>query len=204
MRVKEESGKAGLKLNIQNSKLMVSDPIASWQIDGEKVETVTHFLFLCSRITVDGDCSWEIKRRLLFGRKAMTNLEGDLKSGDITLLTKVHVVKAMDFPSLGKFVWIWKLDHKEGWVPEELMLLNCGAGEDSWESLGQQGDQINLSLRKSTLNIHWQDWCWSSNILATWCEELTHRKRPWCWERLRVGGEGDDRGWGGWMASPTQ
>ena len=202
MRVKEESGKAGLKLNIQNSKLMVSDPIASWQIDGEKVETVTHFLFLCSRITVDGDCSREIKRRLIFGRKAMTNLEGDLKSGDITLLTKVHVVKAMDFPS--SHVWIWKLDHKEGWVPEELMLLNCGAGEDSWESLGQQGDQINLSLRKSTLNIHWQDWCWSSNILATWCEELTHRKRPWCWERLRVGGEGDDRGWGGWMASPTQ
>ena len=202
MRVKEESGKAGLKLNIQNSKLMVSDPIASWQIDGEKVETVTHFLFLCSRITVDGDCSREIKRRLISGRKAMTNLEGDLKSGDITLLTKVHVVKAMDFPS--SHVWIWKLDHKEGWVPEELMLLNCGAGEDSWESLGQQGDQINLSLRKSTLNIHWQDWCWSSNILATWCEELTHRKRPWCWERLRVGGEGDDRGWGGWMASPTQ
>ena len=104
MRVKEESGKAGLKLNIQNSKLMVSDPIASWQIDGEKVETVTHFLFLCSRITVDGDCSREIKRRLIFGRKAMTNLEGDLKSGDITLLTKVHVVKAMDFPS--SHVWI--------------------------------------------------------------------------------------------------
>ena len=86
------------------------------------------------------------------------------------------------------------------------MLLNCGIGEDSWKSHGLQGDQTSQSLRKSILNIHWKDWCWSwdSNILATWCEELTHWKRPWCWERLKVGGEGDDRGWDGWMASPTQ
>ena len=83
------------------------------------------------------------------------------------------------------------------------MLLNCGVGEDSWESLGLQGDQTSPSYR-SVLGVHWKDWCWSwnSNILATWCEELTHLKRPWCWERLRVGGEGDDRGWDGWMASP--
>ena len=98
MRVKEESGKAGLKLNIQNSKLIMSGSVASWQIDGEKVETVTDFLFLCFRITVDGDSSHEIKRCLLFGRKAMTNLESILKSGDITLPTKVHIVKAMVFP----------------------------------------------------------------------------------------------------------
>ena len=86
------------------------------------------------------------------------------------------------------------------------MLLNCGIGEDSWESLGLQGDPTSPSKRKSVLNIHWKDWCWSwnSNTLATWCEELTHLKRPWCWERLKVGGEGDDRGWDGWMASPTQ
>ena len=86
------------------------------------------------------------------------------------------------------------------------MLLNCGVGEDSWESLGLQGDPTSPSLRKSILNIHWKDWCWSwnSNNLATWCEELTHWKRPWCWKRLRVGGEGDDRGWDGWMASLTQ
>ena len=85
------------------------------------------------------------------------------------------------------------------------MLLNCGVGEDSWESLGLQGDQTSQSLRKSVLNIHWKDcwWSWSSNTLATWCEELTHLKRPWCWERLEAGGEGDDRGWDGWMASPT-
>ena len=74
------------------------------------------------------------------------------------------------------------------------------------ESIGQQGDQTSQSYRKSVLNIHWKDWCWSwsSNILVTWCEELTHWKRPWCWERLKVGGEGDDGGWDGWMASPTQ
>ena len=89
---------------------------------------------------------------------------------------------------------------------EILMLLNCGVGEDSWESLGLQGDPTSPSLRKSILNNHWKDWCWSwnSNNLATWCEELTHWKRPWCWERLKVGGEGDDRGGDGRMASPTQ
>ena len=88
---------------------------------------------------------------------------------------------------------------------KELMLLNCGVGEDSWESLGWQGDPTSLSWRKSVLNIHWKDWCWSwnSNTLATWCEELTHWKRPWCWERLKEG-QGDGRGRDGWMASPTQ
>ena len=76
------------------------------------------------------------------------------------------------------------------------MLLNCGVGEDSWESLGQQGDQTSQSWRESILNSHWRDWCWgwSSNILATWCKELTHWKRLWCWKRLKAGGEGDDRG----------
>ena len=86
------------------------------------------------------------------------------------------------------------------------MLLNCGVGEDSWESLGLQGDPTCLSWRRSVLGIPWKDWCWSwnSNTLATWCEELTNLKRPWCWERLKEGGEGDGRGWDGWMASLTQ
>ena len=86
------------------------------------------------------------------------------------------------------------------------MLLNCGVGEDSWESLGLQGDPTSPSSRKSVLNIHWKDWWWSwnSNTLATWCKELTHLKRPWCWERVRAGGEGDDRGWDGWIPLPTQ
>ena len=86
---------------------------------------------------------------------------------------------------------------------KELILLNCGVREDSWESLGLQGDQTSQSWRKSILNVHWKDWCWSwnSNTLATLWEELTHWKRPWCWERLKAGGEGDNRGWDGWMAS---
>ena len=89
---------------------------------------------------------------------------------------------------------------------KELMRLNCGVGEDSWESRGLQEDPISSSWRKSVLNIHWKDWCWNwnSTTLATWCEEVTHLKRPWCWARLKMEGEGDDnRGWDGWMTSPT-
>ena len=98
MKVKEESEKVGLKLNIQKTKIMASGPITSWQIDGEIVETMADFIFLGSKITADGDCSHEIKRRLLLGRKVMANLDSILKSRDITLPTKVHVVKAMVFP----------------------------------------------------------------------------------------------------------
>ena len=126
MKVKEESEKVGLKLNIQKTKIMASGPIASWQIDGETMKTVRHFIFLDSKITTDGNCSHEIKGHLLLGRKAMTNLDSILKSRDITLLTKVHVVKAMVFQ--------WScIDVRVGLKgkqsTEELMLLNCGAGE---------------------------------------------------------------------------
>ena len=98
IKVKEESEKASLKLNIQTTKIMASGPITSWEIDGETVETVADFIFLDSKITADGDCSHEIKRRLLLGRKVMTNLDSIFKSRDITLPTKVHLVKAMVFP----------------------------------------------------------------------------------------------------------
>ena len=98
MKVKEESEKGGLKLNIQKTKIMASGPIISWQTDGEKVETVTDFIFLESKITMDGDCSHEIKRHLLFRRKTMTNLHSVLKNRDLTLPTNVHLVKAMVFP----------------------------------------------------------------------------------------------------------
>ena len=98
MKVKEESEKVGLKLNIQKTKIMASDPITSWQIDGETVETVADFTFLGSKINADGDCSHEIKRRLLLGRKVMTSLDSILKSRNITLSAKVHLVKAMVFP----------------------------------------------------------------------------------------------------------
>ena len=132
----------------------------------------------------------------------MTNLDSIPKSRDISLPTKVHLVKAMAFPIVmyGCESWTKKLSIKE------LMLLNCGVGEDFWESLELQGDQTSQSKRKSVLNIHWKDWCWSwnSNTLATWGEELTHWKRPWSWERLKAGGKGDNRRWNSWMASPTQ
>ena len=97
-------------------------------------------------------------------------------------------------------IWLKKLS------TEELMLLNCGVGENSWETLGLQGVTTSQSYRKSVLNIHWKDWCWSwnPNTLATWCEEPTHWKRLWCWESLKAGGDGDDRGWDDWMASLTQ
>ena len=98
MTVKQESEKANVKLNIQKTKIMASGPVTFWEIDGETVETVSDFIFLCSKITADGDCSCEIKRRLLFGRKVMTNLHSILKNRDITLLTKVCLVKAMVFP----------------------------------------------------------------------------------------------------------
>ena len=113
MKVEKESEKAGLKLNIQKTKIMASGPITSWQIDGETMETVTDFIFLGSKITVDGDCSHEIKRCLLFGRKAMTNLDSVLKSRDITLPTKVHLVKAMVFPVVMYGCEIWTLKKAE-------------------------------------------------------------------------------------------
>ena len=110
MKVKEESEKAGLKLNVQKTKIMASSPITSWHIDGETIETVTDFIFLGSKITADGGCSHEIKRHLFLGRKAMINLNSILKGRDITLLTKVHIVKAMVFPVVmcGCDSWIIK------------------------------------------------------------------------------------------------
>ena len=110
MKVKEESEKVGLKLNIEKTKIMASGPITSWELDGETVERVADLIFLGSKITADGDCTYEIKRRLLLGRKVMTNLDSILKSGDITLPTKVHLVKAMGFPVV---MYGCELDYKE-------------------------------------------------------------------------------------------
>ena len=113
MKVKEESEEAGLKLHIQKMKIMASGPITSWQIDGETMETVRDFIFLGSKITADGDCSHEIKRHLLHGRKAMTNVNSIFKSRDITLLTKVHLVKAMVFPVVMYECEIWTIKKAE-------------------------------------------------------------------------------------------
>ena len=141
MKVKEESEKVGLKLNIQKTKIMASGPITSWQIDGKTVETVTNFILGGSTITEDGDYSHEIKRHLLFGRKVMTNLDSILKSRDITLPTKFHLVKALVFPVVmyGCESWTIKIAKHQ-----KLMLLNCGVGEDSSEFLRQQ-DPTSIS-----------------------------------------------------------
>ena len=124
MKVKEESEKLGFKLNIQKTKIMAFCPITSWKIDGETMEIVTDFILGGSKITADGDCSHEIKRCLLLGRKTMTNLDSILKNRDITLPATVHLVKAMVFPVV--------MYGCESWTrKKELMLLNCGVGEDS-------------------------------------------------------------------------
>ena len=163
---------------------MASSPITSWQIDGERGNSVgLYFGGLQNHCRID--CSHEIKRLLLLGRKVMTNLDSILKSRDITLPTKVHLVKAMVFPVVMYGCESWTVKKAECWRIDTFELW-C------W--------------RRSVLGVHWKDWCWNwnYNTLATWWEELAHWKRPWCWERLKAGEEGDDRGWDGWMASPTQ
>ena len=133
MKVKEESETVGLNLNIQKTKIMTSGPITSWEIDGETAETVSDFIIIIiiiigSKITADGDCSHEIKKRLLLGRKVMTNLDSILKSRDITLSTKVHLVKAMIFPVVMYGCESWTVKKAEC---QKIDALNCGVGEDS-------------------------------------------------------------------------
>ena len=161
------------------------------------------FIYLGSKINADGDCSHKIKRHVLLGRIAMTNLDSIFKTRDITLLTKVHIVKAMAFPVVifGCESWtIRKVEHRR----TDVFILWC------WRKLLRvpwTAKRSNQSvLKEINLNIHWKDWCWnwSSNTLATWCKELTYWKRHWCWEKLKAGSEGDDRGWDGWMTSSTQ
>ena len=162
-----------------------SDTLFSW---------VSKSLQMHCRCTADGDCCHEIKRFLFFGRKAMTNLDSVLKSRDITLLTKVHLVKAMIFPVVMYECESWTVKKAERWRIDAFELW-C------WRRLLR----VPWVARKSALNIHWKYWCWSwnSSTLATWWVEPTHWKRPWCWERL-MAGEWDDRGWDGWIASLTQ
>ena len=200
-KVKEESEKVDLKLNIQKTKIMASGPIASWQIDSETMETVRDFTSGGSKITTDGDWSQEIKRHLLLGRKAVRNLHSILKSRDITLPTKVCLVKATVFPVMyGCESWTikkgehQKIDAFELWCWRRLLRVPWTARRSN------QWIPKVISPEYSLL-----EWCWSwnSKTLATSCEELTHWKWPWYWERLKVGEE-DDRRWDGWMASLAQ
>ena len=140
---------------------------------------------------------------LLLGRKVMTNLDSILKSRDITLPTKVRLVKAMVFPVVIYECESWTIKKAEGWRIDAFE-LRCWRRLLSVPWTARRSNQS--ILKEISPGAHWKDWCWSwnSNTLATWSEELTHLKRPWCWERLRAEGEGDDREWDGWMTSPTQ
>ena len=176
---------------------MVFGPITSWQIDGKTMETVTDFIFLGSKITADSDCSHEIKRCFLLGRKVMTNLDSILKSRNITLPTKVHLVKAVVFPVVMYACEIWnikKAEHQRRcfWTVvlektlespldcKEIKLVNP-KGNQSWIFLGRTDAEAEAPI-----------------LLATWCEEPTHWERSQSWERLKAGGKGDSRGWDDW------
>ena len=169
---------------------MASGSITSWQIDWETTQTVNSFVFGGSKITADGDCSHEIKRCLLLGSKAMTNLDSTLKSKDITLMIKVHLSQNYGFSS--SLVWMWELNYKENWVPKNwcfwTVMLDCKEiqpvhpkGNQSWIFIGRTDVKAEAAI------------LWRPDAK----KELTHWKRPWCWERLKAGGEGDERGWDG-------
>ena len=176
------------------------------------METVTDFIFGSSKITADGDSSHEIKRHLLLGRKVMTNLDSILKTIALTRWTFVGKVMSLFFNMLSRLVitffpvvmygcesWTikkaehWRIDAFEVWYWRRLLRV-------LW--IARRSNQSILKEISPGCSLDWC-WGWSSNTLATWCEELTHWKRPWCWEGLRAGGEEDNRGWDGWMASST-
>ena len=179
---------------------MASGPITSWVIDGETVETVSDFILGGSKITADGDCSHEIKRHLLLGRKVMANLDSIFKSRDITLPTKVHLVKAVVFPVVRYGCESWtvkKADHQridafELWCWRRLLRVPWTLRRSNQSILKEISPGCSLEGMMLKLKLQY---------FATRCEEMTHWKRLWCWEGLGAGGEGDDRGWDGWMAS---
>ena len=175
IKVKDKSEKTGLKFNIQKPKIMASSPITSWQVDGDTMETVTDFIFLGSKITADGDCNHVIKRCLLFERKAMTNLDSILKTRDIPLLTKVHLVKAVVFFS--SHIWIWELDHKESWALKNWCFLtvvlektlerplDCKEiqpvhpkGNESWVFIGRIDDEAEDIILWPPDGKNWRIW----------------------------------------------
>ena len=176
MKVREKSEKVGLKLDIQKTKIMASSPITSWQIDGVTIEIVTDFILGSSKITADGDCSHEIKRHLLLGRKAMTNIDSILKSRDITLLAKVHLVKAMVFPVVMYGCESWtlkKAEHRrinafELWCWRRLLQVPWIAGRSNQSILEEISPKYSLEGLMLKLKLP----------LATGCKELTHWKRP--------------------------
>ena len=202
MKVKEESEKVGLKLSIQKTKITASSPITSWQIDGETMETVKDLIFLGSKITEDGDCSHEIRRCLLLGRKAMTNLDNILKSRDITLPTKVCLVKAMVFSVVMhgceswtiKEVESWRIDAFALWCWRRLLRVPWIARRSNQSILKETSPEYSASIMLKLKLQYFGHLMQRNNSL----------EKAGCWERSKAGGEGDDRGWDGWMASPMQ
>ena len=202
MKVKEESEKVGLKFNLQKAKIMASGPITSWQIDGKTMETMTDFIFLGSQITADGDCSHEIKRHLLLGRKAMTNLDSILKSRDITLLTKVHLVKAMVFPVVmyGCESWTTKkaehqrIDAFELWYWKRLLRVPWTARRS------------NLSISKEISLEYSLEWLIPKLKLQFFghlMQRTDSMEKTLMLGKIEGRRRRDHRGWDGWMASPT-
>ena len=199
MKVKEDCEKAGLKLNIQKTKIMASGPITSWQIDVETKEIVTNFSFLGSKITGDGDCSHEIKRCLLLGWKVMTNLDSILKSRDITLSTNVHLVKAMVFPVVmyGCESWTikkvenikkaehWRIVAFELWCWRRLLRVPWTARRSNQSTLKEISPEYSLEGLMLKLKLQY---------FGLLMERTRLLERSWCWERLKAGGEGDGRG----------
>ena len=184
----------------QETKIMASGPITSWQIDGETMETVTDFIFLGCKITVDGYYSLEIKRHLLLGRKSMTNLDSVLKFRDITLPTKVHIIKAMIFP-----VWMWELDHKEGWVPKNWCCWAVVLEKTLKSPLDCKEIQpVHPKENQPWLFIGRSDAEAKAPVLWPPGTKRWLIGKDWCCKRLKGEGEGVNRGWDGWMALLTQ
>ena len=200
MKVKDTSEQVGIKLSIQKTKIMAASPITSWQIDRETMETVTDFPFLGSKITADGDCRHESKRCLVLGRKVMTNLESILKSRDITLPTKVHLVKAMVFSVVmyGCESWtIKKAEHQrinafELGCWRRLLRVPWTARRSNQSMLKEIRPEYSLEGLMLKLKLQYYDHLmWRSDSF----------EKTLCWERLKAGREGDGRRWDGWMAS---
>ena len=203
VKMKEESEKVDLKLNIQKTKIMASGPITSWQIDGETMQTVTDFIFGGCKITADGDCSHEIKRHLFLENKVMTNLDSILKSSDITLSTKVCLVKAMVFPVVmyGCESWtIKKAEHQrtdafELWCQRRVLRVPWTARRSNQSILREISPEYPLQGLMLKLKLQY---------FGPLMRRADSFEKTLMLGKLEVGGEGDDRGWDGWMASPIQ
>ena len=203
MKLKEEREKVDLKLNIQKTKIMASGPITSWQIDGETVKRVTDFIFGGSKITADGDCRHEIKRHLLLGRKAMTNLDSLLKSRDITLPTKVHLVKAIVFPAVmyGCESWTiqkaecWKIDAFELWCWRRLLRVPWTARRFNQSILKEISPEYSLEGLMLKLKLQY---------FGDLMRRTDSSEKTLMLGKIAGRKEGDDRGWDGWIASLTQ